>query len=106
VPAAPKLKVNISVFIVCIPVLTRDRKKIFVARKHTRKSVVVTSSVAPVLRASGSSQAGPSVQGGYVQAATPWKAISKNARSSFQTAVDSPSHVMTIHDTHHDSDSD
>jgi len=84
----------------------RQKKKILVAGKHTTKSVVVTNGAAPVLRASGSLQAGPSLQGGSVQAATSWQALSRNARSSFQTAVGSPSHVMTTHDTHHDSDSD
>ena len=67
---------------------------------------MVTSGVAPVLRASDSSQAGPSLQGGSVQAATSSEDVSRNAGSSSQPAGDSPSHVVTRHDTHHDSDSD
>jgi len=43
---------------------------------------VVTSGAAPVLRASGSSLAGPSLQGGSVQAATSSQAVSRNGRPS------------------------
>jgi len=75
-------------------------------RKHTRKAAVVTNGATPVLLANSSSQAGPSLQGGSVQAVASSLAVSRNAVSSFQTAGDSPSHVVTTHDTHHDSDSD